>query len=59
MVLAYLALAGGVVVTPDQLVEALWATDPPKSAMKTLHGYWGTMAMIRSAARGLHRAAKR
>jgi hypothetical protein len=37
-VLAYVALGDGVVVSADQLAEALWADEPPGSAMKTLQG---------------------
>jgi DNA-binding SARP family transcriptional activator len=38
-VLAHLALAQGAAVGTDQLIEGLWADDPPRSAVKTLHGY--------------------
>ena len=38
-VLAHLALADGAAVDADRLIEGLWDEDPPRSAVKTLHGY--------------------
>lgn len=38
-VLLRLALAGGRMVTADQLVEALWGDEAPDSALSTLYGY--------------------
>ena len=38
-VLAPLALAGGRVVTADQLVDALWPSAPPESGRATLHSH--------------------
>jgi len=38
-VLAHLALAEGTAVGTDRLIEGLWGENPPRSALKTLHGY--------------------
>jgi predicted ATPase/DNA-binding SARP family transcriptional activator len=38
-VLAMLAMAGGRALTADQLVDALWPTDPPESGRSALHSH--------------------
>ena len=38
-VLSALALGGGDVISTDQLIEALWGDDPPRSAGKALQNY--------------------
>jgi predicted ATPase/DNA-binding SARP family transcriptional activator len=38
-VIAILGLLGGTVVATDQLADAVWAGDPPRTAAHTLHNY--------------------
>ena len=45
-VLAVLVASGGDVVTVDELIEALWGDDPPRTAERSVHAY---IARLRKA----------
>src|SRR5262245_7950897 len=54
-VLAVLAAAGGGVVGVDELVEALWCDDPPRTAERGVHAFVARLRGALEPARG-HRA---
>jgi DNA-binding SARP family transcriptional activator len=45
-VLAVLALRAGSVVQPEELVDALWGQDPPRSASKTVQTYVSSLRRL-------------